>query len=65
MRDAFNAAWDSLTGCADYKDGTADWAREVLAMRIIETAQAGERDVSRLRDDALAHLARLKVQKRA
>ena len=65
MGDAFNAAWDSLTGAADYCGGTAESAREVLAMRIIETAQAGERNVTRLRDDALAHLANLRIQKRA
>jgi hypothetical protein len=65
MGDALNAAWNSLTGAADYGGGTADWARELLAMRIIETAQAGERNVTRLHDDALAHLANLRIQKRA
>jgi hypothetical protein len=65
MGDAFNAAWDSLTRHADYKDGTEDWARETLALRIIETAQGGETDAERLRDDALAHLANLRIQKRA
>ena len=39
--------------------------RETLAMRIIETAQSGDHNVERLRDDALAHLANQKIWKRA
>lgn len=35
-----------------------DEARELIAMRVIEMAQRGERDKDRLRADALAHLAR-------
>ena len=67
MAEAFHAAWQSLKDCgsvdaAPYK---ADRAREVLAMRIIATASGGERDVTRLRDDALTHLANLKAQKQA
>ena len=65
MGDAFNAALDSLTSHADCKDGAADWVREVLALRIIEMAQAGMTDVEQLRDDALAHLANLRIQNKA
>jgi hypothetical protein len=32
--------------------------RELLALRIIEIAQLGERDRNRFRDDALSYLAR-------
>jgi hypothetical protein len=63
MGDAFAAAWAGLND-AGYNDVAADWAREVLALRIIETAQGGETDVNRLRDDALTHLANLRVQKK-
>ena len=58
--EAFDEAWkriledgDSLVG-----DGHAEATRELLALRIIEIAQLGERDPSRLRDDALTYLAR-------
>ena len=58
--EAFDEAWKrvqedsgSLVG-----DGHAEATRELLALRIIEVAQLGERDPSRLRDDALAYLAR-------
>jgi hypothetical protein len=38
-----------------------EWARETIALRIIEVAQkSGERDLDRLRDDALGHLAQAK-----
>jgi hypothetical protein len=36
----------------------AEATRELLALRIIEMAQLGERDPHRLRDDALFYLAR-------
>ena len=32
------------------------WAREVLALRIIDGVKGGERDIGRLREDALIHL---------
>jgi len=58
--EAFDEAWKrvqedngSLVG-----DGHAEATRELLALRIIEIAQLGERDPSRLRDDALTYLAR-------
>jgi hypothetical protein len=67
MREAFNAAWDCVKsdGSPDLADGKAEWARETLALRIIDRAQAGERDVQRLRVDALAHLANARMQKQA
>jgi hypothetical protein len=58
--EAFDEAWKrvqedsgSLVG-----DGHAETTRELLALRITEIAQFGERDPSRLRDDALVYLAR-------
>lgn len=65
MGEAFEGAWKSLKdyGSIDAKPSRAAWARETLALRIIETAQAGERDVNRLRDDAIAHLAHSKMQR--
>ena len=59
MSDAFSSAWESVKSSGDPQmvDGKAEWARETLALRIIDKAQAGERDVIRLRDDALEHLA--------
>jgi hypothetical protein len=43
-----------LCSTGTYKNAT----REVLALRIIEIAQLGERDPDRLRDDALLYLAK-------
>jgi hypothetical protein len=41
-----------------YPEAHAEWACETLALRIIETVQKrGERDLERVRDDALLHLA--------
>jgi uncharacterized protein Yka (UPF0111/DUF47 family) len=56
MREAFEAACRSLEESGSI-NGTVESVRETLALRIIDTAQAGERDVDRLRDDALKHLA--------
>jgi hypothetical protein len=44
--------------CSRCPSGHAEATRELLALRIIEIAQLGERDRSRLRDDVLAYLAR-------
>ena len=55
---AFENAWKSLTA-EDYRFADplkAAHSREVLAKRIIELAQRGERDSIRLYDDALAYL---------
>jgi hypothetical protein len=56
---AFDDAWKCLqdSGVVFASDGHADATREILALRIIEMAQLGERDQRRLRDDALLHLA--------
>ena len=43
-------------------EGHAEAARELLALRIIEIAQLGERDPARLRADALAYLARTNLR---
>ena len=40
----------------------AEAIRELLALRIIEIAQLGERDPARLREDALAYLARTNLK---
>ena len=55
MGKALDAAWASLSPgeTAPHKRG---WARETLALRIIETVKGGERDTTRLRQDALVYL---------
>jgi hypothetical protein len=65
MRDAFKAAWQALqqSGSVDAMPYRADATRERLALRIIEATQAGERDVDRLRDDALASLSHAGMKK--
>jgi hypothetical protein len=62
MREAFDSAWESVksSGNPDLVDGKADWARETLGLRIIDMAQRGERDATKLREDALAFLAQAK-----
>ena len=63
---AFENAWKSLTARGDrFADPLrADHSREVLAKRIIELAQRGERDPIHLRDDALAYLTEQSVDGR-
>jgi hypothetical protein len=58
--DAFEQAWKRVeeSGSIRAGDGHAEATRELLALRIIDIAQLGERDPNRLRDDALAYLAR-------
>jgi hypothetical protein len=53
---AFDGAWQKLlvSGTALAAPGYADTTREALAMHIIDSAKTGERDVIRLRDDAVA-----------
>ena len=55
---AFENAWKSLTARgARFADPVkAAHSREVLAKRILELVQRGERDSIRLSDDALAYL---------
>ena len=62
MSKAFESAFAKLNESSIiYPDAQAEWARETLALRIIETVQQrGERDLERVRDDALLHLAQAK-----
>lgn len=55
---AFDDAWASLQVSGARLDGHVVDAREILAKRIIETAKNGDRDPSRLVEDALGHLAK-------
>jgi hypothetical protein len=56
---ALDDAWRSLQRSGVYfkSGGHAQATREKLARRIIEMAKLGERDPTRLRDDALYYLA--------
>ena len=58
--DAFDGAWAALqaAGSAFTSPARAPAAREILAKRIIDMAQSGLLDVSKLQADALAHLAK-------
>ena len=57
--EAFDQAWERVQKSkrAFVEHNHAQAARTLLALRIIEIAQLGERDPTRLRDDALAYLA--------
>ena len=59
LSSAFETAWDTIqkSGSPLAAAGLAASTRELLAKRIIEMAQKGERDRRRLVEDALAHLA--------
>jgi hypothetical protein len=59
---AFNTSWKLLkTSGSTLAAGPESAAtRDVLARRIIETAQRGETDAFRLVDDALAHLGNVR-----
>jgi hypothetical protein len=58
LASAFDTAWDTVkkSGSPLAADGQAASTRELLAKRIIEMGQKGERDGQRLVHDALAHL---------
>jgi hypothetical protein len=62
MSKAFEGALAKLSESSIvYPGAQAEWARETLALRIIETVQQrGERNLDRVRDDALLHLAQAK-----
>ena len=61
MREAFDSAWEFLkSNGSPYTDGKSEWARETLALRIIDTSLKGERDAIKLREDALGFLAQAK-----
>ncbi len=59
LASAFDTAWDTVkkSGSPLAADDQAASTREVLAKRIVEMAQQGERDRQRLVDNALAHLS--------
>ena len=58
LASAFDTAWDTIkkSGSPLAANDHAASTREVLAKRIIEMGQLGERDEQRLVDDALEHL---------
>jgi hypothetical protein len=62
--EAFETAWKTVeeSRASVATTGQAEATRELLALRIIEIAQLGERDPNRLRDDALAYLARTNLK---
>jgi hypothetical protein len=57
---AFEAAWEKVktSGSALAEESEAALTRELLAKRIIEMANRGERNADRLVENALDHLAR-------
>jgi hypothetical protein len=61
---AFDEAWKAVEASeVCFTSETYEHAaRELLALRIIEIAQLGERDPNRLRDDALLFLARTNLK---
>jgi hypothetical protein len=61
LTNAFDTAWAKLnaSGSALAQEDCAPSTRALLAKRIIETAETGERDVSRLVEDGLRYLAEL------
>jgi hypothetical protein len=65
LSDAFQAAWQSLlaTGTTFHNDAHVAQTREILARCIIEMAKLGERDLRRLCDAALAHLAEANIRR--
>ena len=58
LDEAFDGAWKALKASRSLFTTSfrADKAREILALRIIELAQRGERDPIRLRDEVLDNL---------
>ena len=64
LTGAFDQAWKTVesSGAAFSMNGHAEATRELLALRIIDMARLGERNASRLRDDALEYLARTNLK---
>jgi hypothetical protein len=64
LTQAFDETWRAVqkSGICFSSDAYKNAAREVLALRIIEIAQLGERDPNRLREDALLYLARTNLK---
>jgi hypothetical protein len=60
LTDAFDQAWQAVEASGDQfaSNSCKHATRELLALRIIEIAQLGERDPNRLREDAMLYLAR-------
>jgi hypothetical protein len=58
LASALEAAWETVrkSGSPLAADERAASTREILAKRIIESANAGERDLTTLANDALSHL---------
>ena len=56
--EGLEMSWQTLmmSGSVLVASFRADQTREALALRIIDTAATGERDVTRLRDDAVAYV---------
>jgi len=54
---ALDKAWATVQASGGYAGGSDEKARAILAKHIIEKAQAGERDQTRLCDGAVEHLA--------
>jgi len=53
---ALDKAWATVQASGGYAGGSAEQARAILAKHIIEKAQAGGRDQTRLSDGAVRHL---------
>jgi hypothetical protein len=64
LTDAFDQAWKAVeqSGVCFASNTYKNATREILALRIVEIAQLGERDPNRLRDDALLYLARTNLK---
>jgi hypothetical protein len=64
---AFDTAWQKLlvSGTVLASSGYAEATREALAMHIIDVAKRGERDVNRMRDDAVAFVLQARERKQA
>ena len=62
--EAFDQAWKAVedSGASIAPGAHSEATRELLALRIIEIAQLGERDPNRLRDDALLYLTRTNLK---
>jgi len=61
---AFDEAWHTVatSGIGFPSERHVKAVREILALRIIETAQLGEREQRRLTDDALLYLTKSKLK---
>jgi hypothetical protein len=62
LTQAFDNAWAKFkaSGSALAREVYAPSTRDLLAKRIIKTAENGERDTNRLVDDGIAYLSELK-----